>query len=110
MAAVEWIEDSDRGGRASEFYPTGEGKRGEIGDKIIVGSGGGGTADETQTGIGEGLAHRLEIFAWVKTLGDGDFLPQRLAIAQVHRAGEDIDLPARVIDIIFADHAVTGKF
>ena len=56
MAAVEWIEDSDRGGRASEFYPAGEGKRGEIGDKIIVGSGGGGTADETQTSIGEGFA------------------------------------------------------
>ena len=48
------------------------------------------------------IADRLQIIAGVKALGDfADVLAQRLAVPQVQRAGERIDLRAGVVDIIF---------
>ncbi len=46
----------------------------------------------------------LEIIAGIKPLGNGHALAQRLAIAQIGRTGQDIDLSAGVVDVIFASH------
>ena len=55
-------------------------------------------------------AHGNEIIAGIEALCDLDRFAQRLTIAQMRRAGEDIDLTAGIIDIIFANDAVTCKF
>ena len=52
----------------------------------------------------------LQIFARVKTLGDfADCFAQSLSVAQIGRAGQDINLGAGVIDIIFARHLMAGE-
>ena len=56
------------------------------------------------------LTHRLEIFAGIEALGNLDRLAERLAIPQMRRAGEDVDLTAGIVDIIFAHHLVPGEF
>jgi hypothetical protein len=56
-------------------------------------------------------ADRDQIVAGIKSFGDlASRLSQGLTIAQMHRAREDIDLTARVVDIIFADDLIPGKF
>ena len=46
-----------------------------------------------------------QILARVQALGNvADTLAERFAVAQVDRPRERIDLPARVVDVIFADH------
>ena len=56
-------------------------------------------------------ADRDQIVARIKPFRDlADRLAKRLAIPQMRRAGEDIDLPAGIVDIIFADHLVPGEF
>ena len=53
---------------------------------------------------------RLQIVARVEAFGDlADVLAERLAVAQVHRAGERIDLRAGVVDIIFLGDAEAGR-
>ena len=60
---------------------------------------------------GERLADRLQIVAGIEAFRDlADLPPERLAVAQVRRAGEHVDLPAGVVDIIFADHLVARIF
>ena len=60
---------------------------------------------------GEHRADRLQIVARVKPFGDlADVLAQRLAVAQVRRAGERIDLAAGVVDIIFLGDAEACRF
>jgi len=60
---------------------------------------------------GQRRADRLQIIAGIKAIGNrANIITQRLTISQVHRAREHIDLPARIIDVIFADHAVPGPF
>ena len=57
------------------------------------------------------LPDRDQIVARIKPFGNiANVLAQRLAITQMHRPGEDIDLPASIIDIIFADDLMPGKF
>ena len=52
------------------------------------------------------IADGLQIVARVKALGDlADVLAERLAVPQVNRAGERIDLRARIVDIIFLGDA-----
>ena len=59
----------------------------------------------------QGLAHRDQVVAGVKPLGNrADILAQRLAVTQMGRAGEHLHLPAGVVDVVFADHLVSGKF
>ena len=56
------------------------------------------------------LADRLEIVAGIEAFGNlADVFAKRFAIAQVSRAGERIDLGARVVDIIFARHGKAGE-
>ncbi len=55
-------------------------------------------------------ADAFQVVAGVKTLGDfADGLAQRLAVAQIGGTGQDIDLGAGVIDVIFAGDLVTGE-
>ena len=55
-------------------------------------------------------ANRLEIVARIKALGDrADIFAQRLAVAQVGRAREHIDLRAGIIDVIFARDRKAGE-
>ena len=57
------------------------------------------------------LTHRDQIVARIEPFRDrADRLAQRLAVTQVDRAGEHIDLPAGIVDVIFADHLVPGPF
>ena len=59
----------------------------------------------------EQLPDRLQIFAGVKASGNfADILAERLAVPDVHRAGERIDLRAGVVDIIFLGDAEAGRF
>jgi hypothetical protein len=59
----------------------------------------------------QAFADRLQIVARIEALGNpADRLAQRFAIPQVDRAREHVHLPARIIDIIFADDPVTGIF
>ena len=60
---------------------------------------------------GELLADRLQIVAGIIAFGDlADILAERLAVAQVRRAGEHVDLAAGIVDIIFAGDAVPRIF
>ena len=60
---------------------------------------------------GERLADRNQIVARIETVGDlADRFAKRLAVAQVRGAGEDVDLAAGVVDIIFAGHPVARIF
>ena len=55
------------------------------------------------------LADRLEIVAGIEPFGDlADVLAERLAVAQIGRAGERIDLGAGIVDIIFAGDGEAG--
>ena len=59
---------------------------------------------------GEPFADRLQIIARIEPLRDrADILAQRLAVAQEGRAGEDVDLRARIVDVVFAGHLVAGE-
>ena len=54
---------------------------------------------------------RLQVVARIEPFGDSaDVLTQRLAIAQVRRTREDIDLATGIVDVIFADDLVAGEF
>ena len=56
------------------------------------------------------LADRDEIIAGIEPFGDRtDLLAQRLAITQEGRAGENVDLRAGVVDVVFAGDIVTGE-
>ena len=56
-------------------------------------------------------ADRHQIIARVHALGDvADVLAQRLAVAQVDRAGERVDLRAGVVDVIFAGDFKAARF
>ena len=50
-----------------------------------------------------------QVIARVQPLGDDDGGAERLPVAQVERAREHVDLRARVVDIILADHARAGE-
>ncbi len=59
----------------------------------------------------EGPAGILEIVAGIVAVRDrGKRLAERLAIAQIGRAGEDVDLCAAVVDVVFAAHGVARLF
>ena len=59
----------------------------------------------------EQRADRLQIIARVEAFGNlADVLAERLAVAEVHRAGERIDLRAGVVDIIFLGDAEARRF
>ena len=56
------------------------------------------------------LADRFEIVARIEALGDrADVLAQGLAVAEVGRARQDVDLAAGVVDVIFARGLAAGK-
>ena len=53
--------------------------------------------------LGQRPAGLDQVFAGIKPVGDrADVLAQRLAVAQMERAGEDVDLGAGVVDVILA--------
>jgi len=55
-------------------------------------------------------ADAFQIVAGIKPLGDRpDRLAERLAVTQVGRTGEHVDLCARVVDVIFARDLAAGK-
>ena len=57
------------------------------------------------------IGHRDQVIAGIEPLGHlAHGFAERLAVPQMDRAGEHIDLPAGVVDIVFADHCVPGKF
>ena len=59
---------------------------------------------------GELAPDRLQIIAGVQALGDlADVLAERLAVSEMHRAGERIDLRAGVVDIIFLGDPEAGR-
>ena len=59
---------------------------------------------------GQRLADRLEVVAGVEAIGDrADVLAQSLAVAEVRRAGQNVDLAAGVVDVIFARRLAAGK-
>ena len=59
----------------------------------------------------EPLAYRLEIIAGIQPFGNRtDIVAQRLAVAQMRRPGEDIDLPPGIVDVIFAHDPVARPF
>ena len=56
------------------------------------------------------LADRLQIVAGIKAARDlADLLAERLAVAEVGRAGERIDLRAGVVDVVFARDRMAGR-
>src|SRR3546814_10498507 len=56
------------------------------------------------------LSNRLQIFAGIIAFGNlADVLAQRLAVTQMGGAGERIDLAARIVDVIFAGHVISGE-
>ena len=56
------------------------------------------------------LSHWFQIVAGIKSVGNRtDVLAKRLAIAQVCRAREHVDLGAGIVDVIFACHLVAGE-
>ena len=59
---------------------------------------------------GELRTNRLQIVAGIETGWNLDRLAQRFPIPKMRRAGEHVDLAARVVDIIFPDHLVPGEF
>ena len=57
------------------------------------------------------LADRDQIVARIKTFGNlADGLTECFPISQVHGPREDIDLPAGIVDIIFARDGIARKF
>jgi hypothetical protein len=60
--------------------------------------------------LGEHLADRDQIVAGVEAVGDLDRFPERLAVAQMRRAGERLHLRAGIVDIIFAGDGIAGIF
>ena len=58
---------------------------------------------------GQGGTDGLEVVAGIEPLGDDDGLAERLAVAQVRRPGEDVDLGAGVVDVIFARRRMAGE-
>ena len=59
---------------------------------------------------GECGTDRLEIIAGIQAFGNRtDVLAERLAVAQIGRAREHIDLGAGVVDVIFARYLETGE-
>ena len=60
--------------------------------------------------LNEPGAARLQVVARIEPLGHrADLLPQRLPIAEERRAGQDIDLGARIVDVILPGHRVTRE-
>ena len=60
-------------------------------------------------GFGKMLAHRDQIVTGVKTLWDlANVFAQRLQVAQINRAGQNLDLPAGIVDVIFLGHREAG--
>ena len=58
----------------------------------------------------ERRANRLQIVAGIKALGDrADIFAQRLAVAQIGRAREHIDLRAGIVDVVFARDREAGE-
>ena len=54
---------------------------------------------------------RLQIIAWIKAFRNlADFLAERLAIPEVQRTGERVDLSARIVDIIFLRDPESRRF
>ena len=60
---------------------------------------------------GERLADRDQVIAGVEPFGDlADVLAERLAVAQVRRAGERLSTcAAGIVDVVFAHHLVPGE-
>ena len=59
---------------------------------------------------GQRRADRLQVVARIKSVGDRtDVLAERLAVAQMHRAGEHIDLGAGIVDVVLARDVVAGE-
>ena len=57
------------------------------------------------------LTHGLEVIAGIEAFRNrADILAERFAVAQVRGPREDIDLPARIVDVIFARHAIPRPF
>ena len=71
-----------------------------------------GLANEAAAELGgERLAHGDEVIARIEPLRDrADVLAQRLAVAQMRRAGERVDLAAGVVDVVLARHCMAGEF
>jgi len=57
---------------------------------------------------GKVRADRLEILAGIEAFRDRDRLAKRLAVAQIGRAGERVDLAAGIVDVVLAHHVMTG--
>src|SRR6185503_17769930 len=55
------------------------------------------------------LANRLEISAEIDAFLDGDVFPERLAVAQIWRACEYVDLRAGIVGLGVARDVVAGK-
>ncbi len=56
-------------------------------------------------------ADAFQIVAWIEALGNFTYrLAHRLKVAQMRRAGEDVDLGAGIVDIIFARHRMADEF
>ena len=60
--------------------------------------------------LGETLTDWNQIIAGVKPFGDFNGLAQCLAIAQMRRPRQNIDLPTGIVDIIFAHDTVACEF
>src|SRR5262245_54490545 len=59
---------------------------------------------------GEFPSNRFEIITRIKTVGNGaDILTERLAVAQKGRARQNIDLRARIVDVVLARYIVAGE-
>ena len=60
--------------------------------------------------LGQRFADRDQVVAGIKTLGNlADILAKRLAVTDMRRPGEDIDLPAGIVDVVFARNPVPGR-
>ena len=60
--------------------------------------------------LGQPLADGLQVVARIEALRDrADLLAQGLPVAQVGRAGENIDLRAGIVDVVLAGDRVAGK-
>ena len=59
---------------------------------------------------GQRRADRLQVIARIESVRDGaDVLAERLAVAEIGRAGEHVDLRAGVVDVVFAGDLVAGE-
>ena len=60
--------------------------------------------------FGQSLAHRLEIIAGIKPVGNfADRLAEGLAVTQERRPRQDIDLRAGIVDVIFARDVIARE-